>query len=106
MGFDLANPNMAVLGRLADGAFRDVRNFPSAESLPRAVIVRMDARLNFANSRKMKEFCVKAVNVREKLGEDVEYVIIDSKAMNHVDLTGCEMLEVLASTLHSQGKRL
>jgi len=103
---DLANPNLAICGRLSDNSFRDIRNFPNSQVLPNAVVVRMDARLSFANSRKMKEFCLRAVQVRQAKGDDIQYVIIDGKSINHVDLTGCEMLEVLAESLNSQDKKL
>jgi len=103
---DLGNPNMAVEGRLPDGSFRDIRNFPKAEILPKAVVVRMDARLSFANARKLKEFALKAVQVRESQGEEIEFVCLDAKSINHVDLTGCEMLQVLAESLNSRDQRL
>merc|ERR1719161_1440086 len=83
---DLANPNLVVCGQLPDGSFRDVRNFPGAAELEGAVVVRMDARLSFANSRKLKEFCGRAVQVRQQRGDAVKYVVIDAKTMNHVDL--------------------
>jgi SulP family sulfate permease len=103
---DLANPNLAVCGRLQDGSFRDLRNFPNAEIIRHAVVVRMDARLSFANSRKLKEFCARAVKVRESQKDQIQYVVIDGKSINHVDLTGCEMLEVLAESLKSRGQGL
>eukprot|EP00928_Gymnodinium_smaydae_P007314 TRINITY_DN12648_c0_g1_i1.p1 TRINITY_DN12648_c0_g1~~TRINITY_DN12648_c0_g1_i1.p1 ORF type:complete len:794 (+),score=182.90 TRINITY_DN12648_c0_g1_i1:83-2464(+) len=103
---DLANPNLAVCGRTEDNSFRDIRNFPSAELIARAVIVRMDARLSFANSRKMKDFCLRAVSVREQKGDKIDFLVVDGKSINHVDLTGCEMLDVLAESLHSQGRKL
>merc|ERR1711988_1349942 len=81
--YDLANPNLVICGRLPDNTFRDVRNFPNAEIVPKAVVVRMDARLSFANSRKMKEFCYRAVQVREAQGEEIKYVVIDAKSINH-----------------------
>merc|ERR1712070_587765 len=103
---DLANPNLVVCGRLSDGSFRDVRNFPQAELTPRAVVVRMDARLNFANTRKLKEFCLKCVQVRERDGDEVDFIVVDCKSINHVDLTGCEMLEVLADTFKTRNQSL
>jgi MFS superfamily sulfate permease-like transporter len=103
---DLANPNLAVLGRLHTGQFRDVRNFPHAEQLPGMCAIRMDARLNFANARKLQEFCLKAVAIRENHGENMNWCVIDFKSINHVDLTGCEMLTVLSDTLRSKGQRL
>jgi SulP family sulfate permease len=104
--YDLGNPNLAVLGKLPNNTFRDVRNFPDAEQLRGVVIIRMDARLNFANTRKMKEFCLKAVANREHAGEVIKWVIVDGKPINHVDLTGGEMLEVLAETMQGMGQRL
>lgn len=103
---DLANPNLVVCGRLNDNSFRDVRNFPTAELIPRAVVVRMDARLTFANTRKLKEFCLKGVQVRERAGDEIKFVVIDCKSINHVDLTGGEMLEELADTFKSRSQSL
>eukprot|EP00927_Polykrikos_kofoidii_P054744 TRINITY_DN4911_c0_g1_i1.p1 TRINITY_DN4911_c0_g1~~TRINITY_DN4911_c0_g1_i1.p1 ORF type:complete len:870 (-),score=163.18 TRINITY_DN4911_c0_g1_i1:43-2652(-) len=103
---ELANPNLVICGRLQDNTFRDIRNFPSAELLPTAVVVRMDARLSFANARKMKEFCIRAVQVREAKGDVIKYVVVDGKPINHVDLTGCEMLEALVESLKSRGQKL
>lgn len=103
---DLANPNLAACGMLPDHTFRDIRNFPNAQLIRNAVVVRIDARLSFANSRKMKEFCFRAVEVRESQGDKIVYVIIDGKSINHVDLTGCEMLEMLAESLKSRSQCL
>jgi len=103
---DLANPNLVVCGRLSDNSFRDVRNFPQAELVPRAVVVRMDARLSFANTRKLKEFCLKCVQVRERDGDQIDFIIMDCKSINHVDLTGSEMLEELADTFNTRSQSL
>jgi MFS superfamily sulfate permease-like transporter len=103
---DLAHPNMAVCGELPDYSFRDIRNFPQAKALPQAVVVRMDARLSFANARRMKQFCLRAVRVREAQGDRIDFVVVDGKSINHVDLTSCEMLEALAEALKSSGQSL
>jgi len=98
---ELANPNLAVLGRLPDSSFRDIRNYPRAKQLDNAVVVRMDARLNFTNARKLKEFTVRAVQVGESRGSKIRFAVIDAKSINHVDLTGCESLENIAEALES-----
>mmetsp|Transcript_96116 Transcript_96116/g.256921 ORF Transcript_96116/g.256921 Transcript_96116/m.256921 type:complete len:727 (+) Transcript_96116:45-2225(+) len=104
---ELANPNMAVVGMLGDGSFRDIRNHGGAVTLlPTAVVVRMDARLNFVNARKMKDFAVRAVQVRERKGEKIDFVVIDCFSINNVDLTGCETLEQLAQNLELRGQKL
>merc|ERR1719201_2473420 len=66
----------------------------------------MDARLSFANSRKMREFIYRALQVRESQGHEMRYVVVDGKSINHVDLTGCEMLEMLAESLHARNQGL
>jgi SulP family sulfate permease len=103
---DLANPNFAVLGQLEDGSFRDVRNFPDARLVANTVAVRMDARLGFFNARKFKEFCLTTLNVRRNYGDEIEYLMIDARPINHVDLTGGEMLESLAESLQGHGQKL
>lgn len=104
---DLANPNLVVCGRKSDtGEFRDIRNFPEADLIPRTVVIRMDARLSFANTRKLKEFCLKCVQVREREGDQIDFIVVDCKSINHVDLTGSEMLEELADTFKSRSQAL
>jgi len=104
--YELANPNIAVLGELEDGTWRDIRNFSNANILPNVVVVRLDARLSFANSRKLKEFCIRAVQVRENAGDKIEFLVIDGKGINHVDLTGCEVLEALCTSLEARHQKL
>jgi len=102
---DISDPNLAMVVRVQD-TWRDVRHFPLGEQPANAVVVRMDARLHFANTRKLKEFCIRALQVREASGDRGEYLIIDGKSINGIDLTGCEMLAVLAESLKTRGQRL
>lgn len=100
--FGVANPNLAVLGKLPDGTFRDVRHFTEADVIPKTVIIRIDESLGFANARKFAEFLYRTVDVREKGGEAIRYVIVDGKAINNVDLAGAQMLESLAVVFQSR----
>lgn len=101
--YELSNPNMVVTGRLPNGVFRDIRHFPDAEQLPNAVVVRMDARLNFANARKLREFCARVLQLRIQQQFKIKFMIIDARAMNAIDLTGCSMLEMLAESCYTNG---
>eukprot|EP00931_Biecheleriopsis_adriatica_P060993 TRINITY_DN36650_c0_g2_i1.p1 TRINITY_DN36650_c0_g2~~TRINITY_DN36650_c0_g2_i1.p1 ORF type:complete len:776 (-),score=150.05 TRINITY_DN36650_c0_g2_i1:10-2028(-) len=103
---ELANPNLAVCGQLADNSFRDIRNYPKAKQFKNAIVVRIDARLCFTNARKLKDFTLRATRLQEQKGFAIEFAVIDAKAINHVDLSGCEMLEVLAETLQAHGQQL
>jgi anti-anti-sigma regulatory factor len=66
----------------------------------------MDARINFANARVLKEFCLRAMRLRANKGEKIDYLVLDCQPTNDVDMTGAEMLEVLAQTCESQNTRL
>eukprot|EP00932_Pfiesteria_piscicida_P013928 SRR837773.25600.p2 GENE.SRR837773.25600~~SRR837773.25600.p2 ORF type:complete len:170 (-),score=61.07 SRR837773.25600:65-508(-) len=68
----------------------------------------MDARLHFTNARRLRDFALKAIAVREESSPDVkvEYLILDMKSVNGIDLSGSEMLHVLAEYLHSRGQGL
>merc|ERR1712039_505648 len=54
----------------------------------------------------MGEFALSAMAVRERNGDTIQWVVIDAKTINHVDITGCEMLGMLAEVLHKQNKSL
>jgi len=99
--YDVTNPNMVVCGRMFDGSYRDIRHYPEAVMLDNCVIVRVDARINFTNSRRFKEFSLRAGSAGK-----AKYVIMDFKSVNGVDMTGCEMLESLAETLHKREQAL
>lgn len=108
----LANPKMSRLGNYKQ-QLRDVNVFKEAALMPAAVFVRMDARINYANCRKLKEFVQSSVKehqaylVRRAVpDEKIKWVIIDCCAINDVDMTGVETLEQLLDTLGKQGIRL
>jgi high affinity sulfate transporter 1 len=103
---DLANPNLCVCGLMPDDSFRDIRNFTEAVQIPNTVVVRMDARLGFFNSRKMKEFCLQALAVRKKHDDHIKFLVIDAKPINNIDLTGAEMLEGLSESLEEHEQTL
>lgn len=100
--YDISRPNMAVCGRAVDGNFRDVRYFPEAEMPINSVVVRIDARLSFVNSRRFKEFCLRASTAGDV--QAIKYLIMDFKSVNGVDPSGHVMLEELAEVLHKRGQ--
>jgi len=103
--YEIANPNLALVGQI-QGNFRDMRYFPKAEQAPNAVVIRMDAQVHFANTGKLKDFALKAVQVRESMGSKIEYVVFDGKSANSIDLTGCQMFEGLAEALAGRHQKL
>lgn len=101
-----ARPNMAVCGRVRDGTFRDIRYYPEAEMIPGCLVVRIDASLCFANTDRFKNFCLRAADVGSSDGSKRKFVVMDCKSVNGTDMTGCEMIEVLASSLQKRGQVL
>jgi len=107
--YTLSHPNLVVLGKYQN-QLRDIRNFRDAELQTNALFVRMDARLNYANSRKLREFINKACTVHQarvaQSDEQLAFVVLDCKSINEIDVSGVEALEQVADGLKSQGIRL
>ena len=104
--YEVAMPNMAVCGQVEDGTFRDVRYYPEGRMIPKCVVVRMDASLSFANTRRLQEFCMRAMNAASISDPSVSHLILDCKSINGTDMTGCEAIENLAISLEKRKKSL
>jgi len=104
--YEVAMPNLAVCGQVEDGTFRDVRYYPEGHMPPKSVVVRMDAALSFANTRRLQEFCMRAMGARSKADASVTHLILDCKSINGTDMTGCEAIENLAISLEKRKKSL
>eukprot|EP00442_Polarella_glacialis_P026386 CAMPEP_0115072724 /NCGR_PEP_ID=MMETSP0227-20121206/14387_1 /TAXON_ID=89957 /ORGANISM="Polarella glacialis, Strain CCMP 1383" /LENGTH=694 /DNA_ID=CAMNT_0002459499 /DNA_START=14 /DNA_END=2098 /DNA_ORIENTATION=+ len=110
--FDVAVPNMVLCGQVKDGSFRDIRHYPDAVMPDQCVIVRIDARISFPNANRFQDFCLRAAMAKQSLelakgsGQELKYVVMDFKSVNGIDITGIEMLEALAETLHQRGQSL
>jgi SulP family sulfate permease len=86
-----AQPHDAVLGwteRL--GRYANVELHPSATTTPGVVVYRLDDSLFFANARYVKGRIREAVRGAP---EQVNWLVFDAEAMNHLDATGVEALE-------------
>ena len=62
--YALTLPCIAVLGKRPQGGYRDIRRFSDAVEVPGFVIVRLDAKLFFANSAKFGQFVLTAIDER------------------------------------------
>eukprot|EP00913_Durusdinium_trenchii_P018280 g17175.t1 len=104
--YEVAMPNLAVCGQVEDGTFRDVRYYPEGQMIPKSVVVRMDAGISFANTRRLQEFCMRAMSAASKADSSVSHLILDCKSVNGTDMTGCEAIENLAISLEKRKKSL
>jgi len=108
-----AFPRIVVLGKRKSesGAnqYRDIKRFTDAEEIPGILIVRLDAKLFFANAARFGDFINKAV--KKRTGDDggtetIHTVLIDSRGINDVDLSGIHMLKELVENLHNSDLHL
>ena len=89
-----AYPEIIELGYVEeDDTFKGLRSYPEAQTFPEALILRFDARLYYANIPFLEEYLISEVPDRP----DLEYVVIDSRGINGIDVTALEGLENLIS---------
>ncbi len=95
-----AYPHIAELGYVEEkDAFLGLESYPDGKAHPEALIVRVDARLYFANSPFLEEWLIKEVADRA----DIRWIFIDCRGVNGIDVTAIEGLEDLMSSYRSRG---
>jgi high affinity sulfate transporter 1 len=100
---DVKNPHTAILGKLPDSkAYRDLAQFPDAETYPGLLIFRFDARLFFANAPNFRE----AVRSAVAADPSIRQVLVDGEAINDIDITAIDMLGELRDELATLGVEL
>ena len=94
-------PRVAVLGRHPDGSLRDaeVHGLRTCDNI---AVLRFDGSLYFANTSYFED------KVLEKIARkpDLKYVIVDAEGINHIDVSGEEMLHAIARRLQGIGVEL
>jgi high affinity sulfate transporter 1 len=92
-----ARPYDAVLGWVPSlGRYADVSLNPSAQITSGVVVYRLDDRLFFANARYVSGRVREAIRAAPT---ETSWLVFDAEAMTHVDSTGMEALESLATGL-------
>ena len=95
-----SRPTDAVLGRVSGKkGWHDVAYHQEAATHPGLMIYRFGAGITFFNSGYFKKRVVALIASHA----DVEWIIVDGSTINHVDITGAEMLESLAGELATRG---
>lgn len=94
-----AYPEVTELGYLpGPEAFLGLRSHPGARTFPGALIVRLDARLYYANIPFFERWLKRAAN-----RPHLRWIVIDCRGVNGVDVTAIEGLEDLISTYRARG---
>ena len=97
-----AHPHTAELGYVAEeGIFRDLSRYPEAQTYPRALILRVDASLYFANMRFVEECIRRALAERE----DIEWVVMQMSGVNDIDASAVHGLSELMQSHREHGIR-
>ncbi|MGM0442107.1 MAG: SulP family inorganic anion transporter [Elusimicrobiota bacterium] len=92
-----SNPNVVELGHLSGTrSFKDMDRFSDAHKLEKILILRIDASFSFNNVEVFKEYIFeKSRNHDDKL----EAVIVDGSAINDLDTTALDAIEMIRNTL-------
>jgi len=94
-----AHPRIVQLGRIPGTlAYRDKDRFPNSQAFPGVMIVRIDARLYFANIKRFRE---KVERFIRRSGVP-KYLILDASGINSVDATATLVLHEMAATFKKQ----
>ncbi|MDQ3377352.1 MAG: SulP family inorganic anion transporter, partial [Actinomycetota bacterium] len=95
-----AYPNVTQMGFVQEErAFLDVERWPAAETYPDVLILRFDATLYYANIPYLEEKLIELVAEKP----EVEWIVIDCRGINAIDVTAVEGLEALVSGYRSRG---
>jgi SulP family sulfate permease len=97
-----SHPHTAEMGYVErEDVFRDLARYPDAARCPRAIILRVDASLYFANMKFIED------RLRERLAErtDVKWVIVDLSGVNDIDAPAIHALDEIIETYGERGIR-
>jgi sulfate permease, SulP family len=98
-------PHVAVLGRVpgSGGAYRNIKRFPGAETVPGVLAVRLDAQFYFGNVNFLKETLQR---LEREMGEPLCAVVIDASGVNQIDSSAEAALREILSDYRARGVRL
>ncbi|GLT77072.1 hypothetical protein SLA2020_486910 [Shorea laevis] len=108
----VARPRTFVLGNIPNSMiYRNVDQYPDANSIPGIIILEIDAPIYFANASYLRERISRWIDEEEdKLkssGEtSLQYIILDMGAVGNIDTSGISMLEEVKKTTDRRGLKL
>lgn len=96
--YESAYPHTAVLGRLpGTTVYRNVKQYPEAETYDSVVLVRVDAPMYFANARNIQEKLGKYEELAQEGKEPLKYIILELGPVAYIDTSALHVLEDLLS---------
>lgn len=105
--YESAYPNTAILGRLpGTTVYRNIKQYPHAQTFDGVVIVRVDAPMYFANMQHIRDKLNKYEQLAEEQltpsGRRIKYVILEMSPVSYIDSSG---LLILREMIHDYKER-
>jgi SulP family sulfate permease len=99
----ISRPHSAELGRLpGTTAYRNVKRFAEAQTVPGLSVLRIDVSLNFANAAFLKRRMAQLVADHP----DVRVIVLDASGVNDLDASGAQALSELVDEYDLGGIRI
>ncbi|KAI3870828.1 hypothetical protein MKX03_006812 [Papaver bracteatum] len=105
----IARPRTFILGNIPNSmVYRNVEQYPVANSVPGVLILQIDAPIYFANSGYLRERISRWIDEEEEKirlsGEtSLQYVILDLSPVGSIDTSGISMLEEVKKNADRRG---
>ncbi|GAG93053.1 unnamed protein product, partial [marine sediment metagenome] len=99
----VTRPGTAIIGRMPDETYRDVKRYPEAETVPGLLIFRFDSMLFFSNADYFTDEVQEYVDSAEV---PVQKVLVNAETINDLDTTGTDRLIKLHEELERDNIQL
>jgi sulfate transporter 4 len=87
--------------------YRNIKQYPDAETFDGIVVIRVNAPLYFANADNVRDKVRKYRLAAETAsGEDIKFLIIDLTPCSHIDVTALHVLEDMDDNYKSRNQQL
>lgn len=97
--YESAYPHTAVLGRLpGTTVYRNVKQYPEAETFDGIVLIRIDAPIYFANTQNIRDKLTKYEELAQAGKTQVKYIILELSPVSHIDSSALHILNDIIDT--------
>jgi SulP family sulfate permease len=96
-------PHFAVLGRLPDSeSYRNVKNYPDAETTEGVLALRIDAQYYFGNVSFLKDTLRRLESEAQAKGAPLRAVVLDASSVNNLDSSAASAIAEIARDYHER----
>ncbi|KAJ4969273.1 hypothetical protein NE237_015974 [Protea cynaroides] len=108
----IARPRTYVLGNIPNSMiYRNIDQYPVANSVPGVLILQIDAPIYFANASYLRERILRWINEEEdrlkSSGENsLNYVILDISSVGSIDTSGIDLMKEVKKNIDRKGLKM